>query len=154
MLRRITSSLSPRGRARSPWSAWGAVLLGAFTVAGASAADSEPPAPSSSPAAKRRFDIPAGEAFTALRTFAVQSGEQLIYKAETLEGVRTAAVRGRYTPREALARMLVRTTLAVTQDEKTGTLAIRPIADAPERPNPHASQSNPDSAAKKKSPQK
>lgn len=77
--------------------------------------------------ATKRFDISAGDAFTTLRQFAVQSGEQLIYQADTLEGVRTDAVRGRYTSREALGRMLVRTTLAVTQDARTGTLAITRI---------------------------
>ena len=75
-------------------------------------------------AAKKNFDIPAGEALAALKRFLVQSGEQLIYKAESLQGIRTEAVQGSFTAREALERMLSRTALSVAQDEKTGVLAI------------------------------
>ncbi len=100
--------------------------------------------------ATKRFDIPAGDAFSALKRFSAQSGEQLIYKAESLDGVKTAAVRGTYTPLEALVRMLSLTTLSVTQDATTGTLAIR---HAPNGRAPAHDESDLTSAAKKKSPQ-
>ena len=100
----------------------------------------------------KRFDIPAGDAFTTLKRFSTQSGEQLIYKADTLEGVRTAAVVGRFTSLEALGRMLVRTELAVTQDAKTGTLAITRESNPGRRTNAGDTTSSLSSSAKKKSP--
>ncbi len=101
----------------------------------------------------KRFDISAGDAFTTLRQFAVQSGEQLIYQADSLEGVRTDAVRGRYTSREALGRMLVRTTLAVTQDARTGTLAITRIPRSGGRPDRSSAPADHSDPVQKKKPQ-
>lgn len=101
----------------------------------------------------RRFDISAGDALTTLRQFAVQSGEQLIYQADTLEGVRTDAVQGRYTAREALGRMLVRTTLAVTQDATTGTLAITRIPRPDARPDRGTAPADRSDPVQKKKPQ-
>ncbi|MBI4626635.1 MAG: hypothetical protein HY736_25875 [Verrucomicrobia bacterium] len=40
--------------------------------------------------------------------------------------MKTNAVQGDFTPREALERMLSRTALTVKQDERTGALAIIP----------------------------
>ena len=101
----------------------------------------------------RRFDISAGDAFTTLRQFSLQSGEQLIYQADSLEGVRTDAVRGSYTSREALGRMLVRTALAVTQDARTGTLAITRIPQSGERPVRDPAPADHSTPAQKKKPQ-
>jgi hypothetical protein len=78
---------------------------------------------------KRNFDIPAGDALTALKRFSAQSGEQVIYKTESLDGIQTHAVRGSFTAREALGRMLSRTALSVAKDEKNGVLAIVLAAD-------------------------
>ncbi|MBI4626650.1 MAG: hypothetical protein HY736_25950 [Verrucomicrobia bacterium] len=80
--------------------------------------------------AKKPFDISAGDAFTAVKRFFAQAGEQLIYKADHLAGVKTNAVQSDFTPREALGRMFFRTALSVRQDEKTGALAILPTANA------------------------
>lgn len=102
--------------------------------------------------AEKRFDIPAGDAFSTLKRFSAQSGEQLIYKVEFLDGVKTAAVRGTFTPREALGRMLVRTQLAVTQDDKTGTLAITRSAGTASGSDSANGEPELASAAKKKSP--
>jgi len=101
----------------------------------------------------KRFDISAGDAFTTLRHFSVQSGEQLIYQADSLEGVRTDAVRGRYTAREALGRMLIRTALAVTQDSRTGTLAITRIPRPGERNTPGPRTADHSATVQKKKPQ-
>src|SRR5436309_94431 len=65
---------------------------------------------------KRRFDLPAGEAVTALKQFSEQSGEQIVYPIAQVRRVRTNAVRGELTPREALERMLAGTELRVVQD--------------------------------------
>jgi hypothetical protein len=101
-------------------------------------------------ASKKSFDIPAGDALTALKRFSGQSGEQLIYKTESLDGIRTHAVRGSFTPREALERMLSRTALSVTEDRKSGVLAIVQAAGA--NGKTRSADSTDDLSSKKKLP--
>ncbi|MGH7946542.1 MAG: carboxypeptidase regulatory-like domain-containing protein, partial [Opitutaceae bacterium] len=101
------------------------------------------------PASKKSFDIPAGDAFTTLKRFFTQSGEQLIYKADSLERVKTNAVKGEFTAREALDRMLAQTGLAVKEDDKTGSLAIMPAAK-PNGASGSASPTHENSASAKK----
>jgi outer membrane receptor for ferrienterochelin and colicin len=76
------------------------------------------------PAAKKSYDIPAGNATATLKQFAAQSGEQVLYSTDAVEGVKTNAVSGSLTAREALDAMVAGTTLAVTQDKDTGALAV------------------------------
>src|SRR5882762_3373726 len=78
--------------------AFAALCLGLLSLSFGAAAHAED-------APKKSFDIPAGEAFTALKQFLRQSGEQLIYKVDSLEGVKTNAIKGDFTPRDALDRM-------------------------------------------------
>jgi len=73
---------------------------------------------------KRVYDIEAGDAVQTLRQFVHQSGEQVIYVVPKVRGVRTNPVRGEYTVREVLQRLLDRTALIVVEDEKTGALII------------------------------
>ena len=74
--------------------------------------------------AKKAFDIPAGEALTSLKQFAAQSGEQLLYSAEAVQGVSTRAVKGTLAPREALDQMVSGTKLTVVADRKNGALSL------------------------------
>ncbi|MGH7946005.1 MAG: TonB-dependent receptor plug domain-containing protein, partial [Opitutaceae bacterium] len=91
--------------------------------------------------ARKSFDIPAGEARTALKRFVTQSGEQLLYALETVEGVRTQAVKGEFSAREALGRMVSGTPLAVVQDRTNGSFSLVRAAD----PNaPRAAQTRSD----------
>jgi outer membrane receptor for monomeric catechols len=76
-------------------------------------------------AGKKKFDVPAGDAFVTLKQFSAQSGGSLLYSADAVEGVRTEAVQGEISPRDALDRMLAGTGLEVKQDERSGTLVIR-----------------------------
>jgi hypothetical protein len=101
-------------------------------------------------ASKKNFDIPASDALTALKRFFAQSGEQLIYKNESLDGIRTEAVKGSFTSREALERMLSRTALSVAQDEKSRVLAIVPAASANGKNRSADSSSATGSSSKKK----
>lgn len=80
---------------------------------------------SSAAESKKSFDIPAGEALQALRKLAAQSGEQLLYSAETVQGVTTNAVKGEFTALEALDQMVAGTNLSVVVDKKNGALALR-----------------------------
>lgn len=77
------------------------------------------------PANRKSFDIPAGAALSTLKQFTAQSGGQLLYSADAVEDVRTAAVKGQFTPLEALHRMFVGTELTVVHNERDGGLTIR-----------------------------
>jgi iron complex outermembrane receptor protein len=70
--------------------------------------------------AAKSFDIPAGSAVDTLRQAAQQAGKEIMFPAETVRGVQTAAVKGEFTPLAAFNRMLAGTALVVVQDEKTG----------------------------------
>lgn len=80
-----------------------------------------------------KFELPAGEAPSTLKQFVDQSGVQVFYIATSVRGVRTNAVSGELTAREALDRMLAGTELSAVQDEKTGALSVRR-----ESPDPNA----------------
>ena len=84
-------------------------------VAPSSAATSE---------AKRSFDLPRGDAATTLRQFAAVSGRSLVYVTDKVRGEMTNAVRGQFTPRDALERMLAGSALEATQDDATGALIV------------------------------
>lgn len=88
--------------------------------------------------AKRVYNIEAGDAAQTLRQFVDQSGEQVIYVVPKVRGVRTNSVRGEYTVREVLQRLLERTTLVVVEDSKTGALIINRVAPV----NPRARSEN------------
>lgn len=72
----------------------------------------------------RSYELPAGDAATALRQLSEVSGREILFAAEAVRGVRTNAVRGQLTALEAARQMVAGTKLAVTQDEKTGAIAI------------------------------
>jgi iron complex outermembrane receptor protein len=78
--------------------------------------------------ARRNFNLPADLAANSLKAFAQQSGIEVVIRAELGRTVRTQPVRGEYTPREALERLLARTGLAVKEDAETGVMAIVPAA--------------------------
>ncbi|MES2697822.1 MAG: TonB-dependent receptor, partial [Verrucomicrobiota bacterium] len=72
----------------------------------------------------RPFELPAGAAETTLRQFAAQAGDQFVFSSEKVAGVQTVAVKGQYTARQALERMLAGTDLRAVQDERTGALTV------------------------------
>jgi iron complex outermembrane receptor protein len=80
-------------------------------------------------AATRAFDIPAGEAATTLRAFAQQAQREIVFPP--MEGVRTNAVKGDFTAKAALDRMIAGTDLIAFEDVKSGALIVnRPPAEA------------------------
>ncbi|MBK8857840.1 MAG: TonB-dependent receptor [Opitutaceae bacterium] len=87
---------------------------------------------------KKAFDLPAADAVQALKAYTDQSGEQIVYPVERVRGVKTNAVKGEYSAREALDLMLASTGLSAVQDASTGALAVR-RDDAPN--GPRAAQS-------------
>jgi hypothetical protein len=89
-------------------------------------------------AAKKAFDIPAGEAAHALKQFSAQSGAQVIFPEDAIEGARTNALKGAFTPAEAMDRLLSGTNLRAAQDRQSGSFAVRRVSDPPKetsRPN-------------------
>ncbi|HRE82677.1 MAG TPA: TonB-dependent receptor plug domain-containing protein, partial [Opitutaceae bacterium] len=92
---------------------------------------------------RHAFDIPAGEAVGALRAFAQQSGLPVLYSGSAVGGIRTAAVRGRYTARDALQRMVANTPLVVVEDPVTGGLAISPPNSTSPTPSPSQEKADP-----------
>ncbi|HVU32729.1 MAG TPA: TonB-dependent receptor plug domain-containing protein [Opitutaceae bacterium] len=72
----------------------------------------------------RTFDVPAGDAITTLPAAARQAEVEIMFPAETVRGVTTHAIQGRYTVRAALDQMLAGTPLTVVEDPRTGALAV------------------------------
>jgi len=78
---------------------------------------------------KTDFDVPAGDAGGTLKRFAQQAQREIMFPAESVSGIKTNALKGRFTVREALDRMLAGTSLRATEDDKTGALVI--VCSAP-----------------------
>lgn len=75
-------------------------------------------------ASKKAFDVPAGDAAVTLKQFAQQAGQQVVYPAHDVKGVKTSPVKGDYTLGEALNVMLAGTGLVAALDEKSSTFAV------------------------------
>ena len=80
----------------------------------------------SAAAARKTYDLPSGDAAATLKAFTAQSGEQIVYPAESVRGIRTQAVQGPFEARAALEQMLAGTGLVVVQDAKSGALGVYP----------------------------
>lgn len=103
------------------------------------------PATRATLASKRHYDVPAGDAVVTLREFVEQSGEQVIYLVPKVHGVKTHAVKGEYTAREVIERMVANTVLVVVQEEKTGALMVNralPTRPPPDRSSPSKSNTS------------
>lgn len=94
-------------------------------------------------AAKKAFDVPAGEAVRTLKQFAAQAGSEIVFSPEVVGAVQTRAVLGQLTPREALDAMLADTGLVAGQEQKTGAFAVRRKAGS------EAEKNGPSPAAKR-----
>jgi outer membrane receptor protein involved in Fe transport len=73
---------------------------------------------------KMNFDLPADAAEQALKRFAVQSGLEVLFVTETVAKVKTNAVKGEFSPREAINRMLAGTNLVASEDANSGAMKI------------------------------
>ena len=74
--------------------------------------------------ARKTFDVPAGDASETLKRFAQQAGQQVVYPANEVRGVRTAPVQGEFTVQDGIGRLLGGTELRATFDERSGTFAV------------------------------
>ncbi|WP_414661738.1 carboxypeptidase regulatory-like domain-containing protein [Horticoccus sp. 23ND18S-11] len=95
----------------------------------------------------RSFDLPAGDALATLKQFSTQAGARLLYSVDAVRGVTTNAVKGAYTPRDALVRLVANTGLVVSEATTDGALAVsRGSAPVPNgsRAAPIAAAARPD----------
>ncbi|MCB1122152.1 MAG: hypothetical protein KJT03_11425, partial [Verrucomicrobiae bacterium] len=76
---------------------------------------------------KKKFNIPQGDAAETLQAFVEQSGEQIFFFVEHVRGYETRAVRGSFTSKEALTRMLEGSHLVFVTDEATGAVMVRKV---------------------------
>lgn len=75
--------------------------------------------------ATRTYVLPADNAEKSLKIFSEQSGRGLVVDTDMVKDIRTKAVRGELTAREALDQMLAGTGLIAAQDEASGAFTVR-----------------------------
>ncbi|MBI5769351.1 MAG: hypothetical protein HZA93_16275 [Verrucomicrobia bacterium] len=75
--------------------------------------------------APREFDVPAGDAAATLKIAARQGGLEIVFFADAVRGVRTPGLKGRFAPRDALARLVSGTALTLVADDSAGTITVR-----------------------------
>ena len=71
----------------------------------------------------RPVDVPAGDLIAALQLLEKQSGVEVVYRPELLQGLHTDGVKGVLMPEEAVTQLLKGTNLKIHSD-KTGVLLI------------------------------
>ena len=88
---------------------------------------------------RKSYDIARGDAASTLKRFADESGRQVMFLVDAVRGVTTNPVRGEYTVREALTRLVADTGLAVAEDAQSGALMVNRLASReppPSQPQP------------------
>ncbi len=73
----------------------------------------------------RNIDIPAEDLKSALDAYISQSGVELVYKADDVNGLKSQAVRGSFTPEQALARLLQGTNVAAQRGTSGAFVVVR-----------------------------
>jgi iron complex outermembrane receptor protein len=89
------------------------------------------------------FDIPAQALGSALRAFAHESRQQVVFENKTVEGKQSAAIKGTYTALDALARLLAGTGLSAQKGasglyivrDPTASESVVPTRSAPADPD-------------------
>lgn len=76
------------------------------------------------------FALPAGSAEATLDAFSSQAGVQVVYLHDEVRGVPTIPVRGNFTPRAALERLLAGTELEAREDRNSGAIVIKRLRPA------------------------
>ena len=71
----------------------------------------------------RSFDIPAQDLGSALRQFALQSSQQILFSTDIVQGKSTQELKGSFTPDSALAKLLAQSGLASSKSAD-GSLLI------------------------------
>lgn len=102
-----------------------ALLAATGNVTSAAAQQADPPV---APAERRiAFDIPSQDLNAAILSFANAAGIQTFYDVSRIQGLRSTAVTGTLTPRDALARLLTGTGMTFRFTSPT-MVALEPLA--------------------------
>ncbi len=88
--------------------------------------------------ASTRVDIPAGDLASALDAYARQSGTQILYRADQLQGTRTAGASGDLSPQQALDRLLRGSGFSARHDASGAVVIVQQpvLAQAAQTPPP------------------
>lgn len=78
-------------------------------------------------ALKQAIDIPAGELAAALKLLAKQSGADLVYRPEQVQGLQTSGVKGELSIEEAVTKLLEGTALKLSTDATGAMLIAAPL---------------------------
>ncbi|MEN0109030.1 MAG: TonB-dependent receptor, partial [Pseudomonas sp.] len=89
-----------------------AVMLATSTLLATGAYAAENPGSTAAQPQNLSFDIPAQPLDDALAAYGIASGIQVLYGAPLTQGLKSSAVRGRFTREQALAQLLAGTGLA------------------------------------------
>ena len=109
--------------------------LWATSVATATLMALASPAPAFAQSQQYRLNIPATDLATALRTFAAQANQQVVFDSKTMQGQRSVAINGSFTARQALTQLLSGSNMSV-ETGKSGVIIVQPrkgegdVADA------------------------
>lgn len=95
------------------------------------------PAPAAE-APRKNYEIARGDAAATLKRFADESGRQVVFLVDMVRGVTTNPLRGEFSARDGLDRLVAGTGLVVVEDAKSGALMINRAAAEPPRPVPSA----------------
>ncbi len=87
--------------------------------------------------APRAFDLPAGDAAHTLKVFAAQADREIMFPVDRLAGTQTNPVKGIYSPRAALDRLVAQTDLTVVEDPATGAFLVRRGRASERAPSEH-----------------
>jgi hypothetical protein len=83
--------------------------------------------------AAKTFDVPADDASRSLHRFSAQADQQILFSDRAVAGIKTNAVKGAFTPREALDRMLANTGLVANHNDGVGAIAVSKPKDLPKK---------------------
>ena len=99
-------------------------------------------------AARKSYDLAPGDAVSTLKRLADESDRQVVFLVEAVRGTTTNALRGEYTVREALQRLVADTGLVVAEDAQSGALMVNRLASreppsSPPQPKPKTNAMSP-----------
>ena len=101
-----------------------AAVVGASLLAIVVGAGAQAQTPSPTPSETKEFNIPAGDMAVALRSYIAQSGQELVYVEDQIQGKHAAAVSGTYSDDEALKMLLGETALVARRDPSGAVMLV------------------------------
>jgi iron complex outermembrane recepter protein len=88
-------------------------------------------------AAKHAINIPSGDLSNALDLLSKQSGSDIVYRPEQVQGLRTEGITGDLSTEDAAAQLIRGTSLTVSLDVTGAVLIATPLSSAQQNPTTH-----------------